>query len=100
MYYYKKIEGSGKMIAVNVCESCGTEFLTALYATTKYCEGCSRRVKRKRGTERVRRYRERQRGDCEDRWFNLDGTEVLFPEIDTSMIPEQDLEDIPEIEMN
>lgn len=51
MYYFKIREGTDRKIAVNVCEECGREFLTLLFADTVLCEACASR-RRDRGESR------------------------------------------------
>ena len=50
MYFYKKIDGSDRCVAVNVCERCGREFLTLFFADTMFCDECASQNRRQ--TER------------------------------------------------
>ena len=52
----------GYYLAVTTCQMCGKEYNNGNVFASKYCSECAAKVKREKTAERVRRYRENQKG--------------------------------------
>lgn len=53
--------GRGQFVAVTTCSICGVEVQNGNPTVTLYCADCAAKVKREKGAERARRWRERHK---------------------------------------
>lgn len=55
-----------KITGINICMKCGKRFKSNKPSSTKYCPECGKQIRAQQNRERVRRFRDRNKGGDQD----------------------------------